>query len=39
MVRAHRPINDDGTQLNVDNNVGLTTQLQVSTSQVKIIFS
>lgn len=36
MARVHRQISDDGTvQLNPDNNTGLTTQLQVSTSQVR----
>ncbi|XP_024945171.1 histone-lysine N-methyltransferase 2C isoform X3 [Cephus cinctus] len=34
MARVHRQISEDGTsQINSDNNSGLTTQLQVSTSQ------
>ena len=35
MARVHRQINEDGTPaLNPDGTPGLTTQLQVSTSQV-----
>ncbi|XP_011303059.1 histone-lysine N-methyltransferase 2C isoform X3 [Fopius arisanus] len=33
MTRGHRAINDDGSQMTPDTNSGLTTQLQVSTSQ------
>lgn len=36
MARVQRQISDDGVQLNTDNNTGLTTQLQVSTTQVII---
>ena len=36
MARVHRQISDDGTpQMSNENVPGLTTQLQVSTSQVK----
>lgn len=35
MARVHRQINEDGTPvMNQDGTTGLTTQLQVSTSQV-----
>lgn len=36
ITRVHRQISEDNTtQVNADNTTGLTTQLQVSTSQVK----
>lgn len=38
MARVQRQISDDGVQLNTDNNTGLTTQLQVSTAQVILIY-
>lgn len=39
MARVHRQINEDGTPvMNQDGTTGLTTQLQVSTSQVTIFF-
>lgn len=34
MARVHRQISEDGNQINSDNNIGLTSQLQVTTSQV-----
>ena len=40
MARVHRQINEDGTPaLNNDGTPGLTTQLQVSTSQVSKIIN